>query len=44
MTLPSYEVDDIIIKHCKEIGFTDIYKAGDYEGFRYALKIMKEDC
>lgn len=31
MTLPSYEVDDIIIKHCEELGFTDIYKAGDYE-------------
>lgn len=31
MTLPAYEVDEIVIKHCRELGFTDIYKAGDYE-------------
>lgn len=31
MTLPTYEVDDVIVKHCKELGFTEIFKAGDYE-------------
>lgn len=32
MTLPSYGVDEITIKHCRGLGFNEIYMAGDFEG------------
>lgn len=32
MTLPEYEVDEIVKKNCMELGFTNIYLAKDYEG------------
>lgn len=32
MTVPSYKVDDIVIKHCRELGFTMIYTADGFEG------------
>lgn len=31
MTVPEYEVDDIVVKSCKELGFTDMYLAKDFE-------------
>lgn len=32
MTLPKYGVDEAAVRACRELGFTEIYLAGEYEG------------
>lgn len=31
MTVPGYEVDDIVVQNCKELGYKEVYVAKDFE-------------
>lgn len=32
MTFPEYEVDEIVVRNCKELGYKEVYLAKDFEG------------
>ncbi len=43
ITLPSYKIDGVVIKQCKELGFSEVYIAEEFEG-EECDRIPDVDC